>query len=133
MRIDMSNKTMSMSSIEDREVIDLTMSPEVNEKQEITSRKGAPVKSTKRVTFVNLAGDEGDNNDELTLLRSSNIVNFIPFDNTYSYEINKKIPSGESYYTYFKGIISNGFVSGDVDFIINNSFNFRSVSVGCCE
>jgi hypothetical protein len=82
MRIDMSNKTMSMSSIEDREVIDLTMSPEVNEKQEITSRKGAPVKSTKRVTFVNLAGDEGDNNDKLTLLRSSNIVNFIPFDNT---------------------------------------------------
>jgi len=58
---------------------------------------------------------------------------FIPFDNTYSYEINKKIPSGESHYTYFKGIISDDFVSGDVDFIINNSFNFRSVSVGCCE
>mgnify|MGYP001262470537 CR=1 FL=1 len=58
---------------------------------------------------------------------------FIPFDNTYSYKINKKIPSGESHYTYFKGIISDDFVSGDVDFIINNSFNFRSVSVGCCE
>ena len=28
---------------------------------------------------------------------------FIPFDNTYSYEINKKIPSGESFSTYFKG------------------------------
>ena len=58
---------------------------------------------------------------------------FIPLDNTYSYEINKKIPSGESYSTNFKGIISNGFVSGEVDFIINNSLNFRSVSVDCCD
>ena len=58
---------------------------------------------------------------------------FIPFDNTYSYEINKKIPSGESVTTYFKGTKSNDYISGDVDFIINNSFNFRSISVDCCE
>ena len=58
---------------------------------------------------------------------------FIPFDNTYSYEINKKIPSGESFFNYFKGIPINDFISGDVDFIINNSFNYRSVSVDCCE
>ena len=58
---------------------------------------------------------------------------FIPFDNTYSYVINKKIPSGESFSTNFKGTYSNNFISGDVDFIINNSFNFRSVSVSCCE
>ena len=58
---------------------------------------------------------------------------FIPFDNTYSYEINKKIPTGESFSTNFKGSTSDGFISGDVDFIINNSFYFRSVSVDCCE
>tara|TARA_B100000212_G_C27357317_1_gene526469 strand:- start:1139 stop:1552 length:414 start_codon:yes stop_codon:yes gene_type:complete len=58
---------------------------------------------------------------------------FIPFDNTYSYEINQKIPSGESVTTYFKGTKINDYISGDVDFIINNSFNFRSVPVDCCQ
>ena len=73
--------------------------------------------------------------DKLNLTRVNGLEGeFIPFDNTYSYEINEKIPSGESVTTYFKGSKSNSYISGDVDFIINNSlFNFRSVSVDCCE
>ncbi len=59
---------------------------------------------------------------------------FIPFDNTYSYEVNRKIPSGESFSTNFKGSTSKDFISGDVDFIIdNNLLNFRSISVDCCK
>tara|TARA_Y100001978_G_C23646739_1_gene411199 strand:- start:291 stop:704 length:414 start_codon:yes stop_codon:yes gene_type:complete len=59
---------------------------------------------------------------------------FIPIDNTYSYEVNRKIKPGESVSNYFKGTTSNDFISGDVDFIIDNSiFNFRSISVDCCK
>tara|TARA_Y100001978_G_C23274563_1_gene237447 strand:+ start:28 stop:441 length:414 start_codon:yes stop_codon:yes gene_type:complete len=59
---------------------------------------------------------------------------FIPLDNTYSYEVNKIIPPGESLSTYFRGSTTNDYISGDIDFIINNTlFNFRSVSVDCCK
>ena len=59
---------------------------------------------------------------------------FIPIDNTYSYEVNRKITPGESVTNYFKGTTSDDFISGDVDFIIDNSiFNFRSISVDCCK
>ncbi len=58
----------------------------------------------------------------------------IPIDNTYSYEINQKIPPGESLTINFKGESITGFISGEVDFIVNNdNWNYRSLLVDCCK
>ncbi len=58
----------------------------------------------------------------------------IPLDNTYSYEINQIIPSGESLTINFKGQSTTQFISGEIDFIVNNdNWNFRSILVDCCK
>ena len=73
--------------------------------------------------------------ETLNLSRSDgSIGEFIPIDNTYSYEINQRIPSGQSLKIYFYGKPITGFISGEVDFIVNNDiWNYRSISVDCCE
>ena len=58
---------------------------------------------------------------------------YIPLDNTVSYVINKKLNPKESYRFTLVGKESNQFISGDVDFIVDNDlWNFRSVAVSCC-
>ena len=73
--------------------------------------------------------------ETLNLSRSDgSIGERIPIDNTYSYEINQTIPSGQSLTIYFYGKPITGFISGEVDFIVNNDiWNYRSISVDCCE
>tara|TARA_Y100001968_G_scaffold322051_1_gene357476 strand:- start:150 stop:572 length:423 start_codon:yes stop_codon:yes gene_type:complete len=73
--------------------------------------------------------------ETLNLSRSDgSIGELIPFDNTYSYQINQRIPSGKSLSIYFYGKPITGFISGEVDFIVNNdNWNYRSISVDCCE
>ena len=59
---------------------------------------------------------------------------YIPIDNTISYVINKNLKPKEKYQFRLIGIESSRFISGEVDFIINNDiWNFRSVSVSCCR
>ena len=59
---------------------------------------------------------------------------FTPIDNTISYTINKVIAPQESFQFRLFGIQSEEFVSGDVDFIINNDyFNYRSIALSCCR
>ena len=59
---------------------------------------------------------------------------YIPVDNTISYVINKSLKPEEKYQFRLIGIKSSRFISGEVDFIINNDiWNFRSVSVSCCR
>ncbi len=58
---------------------------------------------------------------------------FTPIDNTISYTINKVIAPQERFQFRLFGIQSEEFVSGDVDFIINNDyFNYRSIALSCC-
>lgn len=58
---------------------------------------------------------------------------YLPLDDTVSYVINKNLNPKETYRFTLIGKESDQFVSGDVDFIINNdNWNFRSVSVSCC-
>ena len=57
-----------------------------------------------------------------------------PLDNTYSYTINKTLSPGESFTYTFLGKKANRFITGDVDFVINESFlNFRSIPISCCK
>ena len=59
---------------------------------------------------------------------------YIPIDNTISYMINKNLKPKEKYQFRLFGKESNRFISGEVDFIINDDiWNFRSVSVSCCR
>ena len=59
---------------------------------------------------------------------------YIPIDNTISYVINKNLKPKEKYQFRLIGIESSHFISGEVDFIINDDiWNFRSVSVSCCR
>ena len=73
--------------------------------------------------------------ETLNLSKSDgSIGDLIPIDNTYSYEINQRIPSGQSLTISFYGNPITGFVSGEVDFIVNNDiWNYRSISVDCCK
>jgi len=73
--------------------------------------------------------------ETLNLSKSDgSIGDLIPIDNTYSYEINQRIPSGQSLTISFYGKPITGFISGEVDFIVNNDiFNYRSISVDCCK
>ena len=50
-----------------------------------------------------------------------------------SYYIERKISPGESITINFNGNYIPGFISGDVDFVIDNLLNFKTVSVGCCK
>ena len=60
--------------------------------------------------------------------------NYIPIDNTISYSINKSLETNETYQFRLIGKEINEFISGDVDFIVNDDmWNYRSVSVGCCR
>ena len=58
---------------------------------------------------------------------------YIPFDNTISYSINKQLDPGESFFFRLIGQKTNKFTSGDVDFTVDNHWDFRSVAVGCCR
>ena len=59
---------------------------------------------------------------------------YIPIDNTISYSINKSLETNETYQFRLIGKEINEFISGDVDFIVNDDmWNYRSVSVGCCR
>ena len=58
---------------------------------------------------------------------------YIPFDNTISYSINRQLDPGESFLFRLIGQETNQFVSGDVDFIVDSHWDYRSVSVGCCR
>lgn len=59
---------------------------------------------------------------------------WMPIDNTYSYTINKSIQPGDSFTYTFLGTKSNDFITGDVDFVVNESFlNFRSIPISCCQ
>tara|TARA_Y100001968_G_scaffold324027_1_gene362643 strand:+ start:451 stop:873 length:423 start_codon:yes stop_codon:yes gene_type:complete len=73
--------------------------------------------------------------ETLKLSRSDgSIGELIPIDKTYSYEINQRVPSGQSLTISFYGKPITGFISGEVDFIVNNDiWNFRSISVDCCK
>ena len=50
-----------------------------------------------------------------------------------SYYIERKISPGESITINFNGNYIPGFISGDVDFVIDNLLNFKTVSVDCCK
>ena len=59
---------------------------------------------------------------------------WVPIDNTYSYTINKDLKPGESFIYSFFGTKPSRFITGDVDFVVNeNLLNFRSVPVSCCD
>ena len=59
---------------------------------------------------------------------------YIPIDNTISYTINKTLNPKETYKFVLTGKKINQFISGKIDFIVNNDFwHFRSVSVSCCR
>ena len=59
---------------------------------------------------------------------------YIPIDNTISYTINKTLEPKETYQFKLIGKQIDQFISGEVDFTINNDmWNFRSVSVSCCR
>lgn len=59
---------------------------------------------------------------------------YTPIDNTISYTINKQLAPQESYRFRLIGRETENFISGDVDFIINNNFlHFRSIAVSCCR
>ena len=52
----------------------------------------------------------------------------------YIYYIKRKLSPGESVQVNFYGTKVNDFVSGEVDFIVNNDyFNFRTNQIDCCE
>ena len=58
---------------------------------------------------------------------------FIPFDNTMSYTINRIMRPGETFSLHLYGNKIGYFMTGDVDFVVNNdNFNFRSIPVSCC-
>tara|TARA_Y100000589_G_scaffold38982_1_gene32700 strand:+ start:1084 stop:1503 length:420 start_codon:yes stop_codon:yes gene_type:complete len=50
-----------------------------------------------------------------------------------SYYIERRISPGESITIDFNGNYIPGFISGDVDFVIDNLLNFKTVSVDCCK
>ena len=59
---------------------------------------------------------------------------YIPIDNTISYTIKKNLEPKETYQFKLTGREINQFISGEVDFIVNNDiWNYRSVSVSCCR
>ena len=58
----------------------------------------------------------------------------IPIDNTISYTINKKLKPNEKFKFVLVGNISEKFVSGQIDFIVNdNIWHMREISVSCCK
>tara|TARA_B100000287_G_C20501552_1_gene729326 strand:- start:154 stop:573 length:420 start_codon:yes stop_codon:yes gene_type:complete len=50
-----------------------------------------------------------------------------------SYYIERKISPGESLTINFNGNYIPSFISGEVDFVIDNLLNFKTVSVDCCK
>jgi len=59
---------------------------------------------------------------------------YIPIDNTISYTINQELKPSEAYTFRLRGRKSEQFITGDVDFIINNDlFGYRSFPVSCCQ
>ena len=51
-----------------------------------------------------------------------------------TYEINRRIPSGQSISIQFKGNYIPDFISGEIDFYIGKGFfNFKTISVDCCK
>jgi len=59
---------------------------------------------------------------------------YLPIDNTISYRINRQLNPGQSYNFRLQGSKSEKFITGDVDFIINNdNFGYRSFPVSCCQ
>ena len=59
---------------------------------------------------------------------------YIPIDNTISYTINQELRPTEAYTFRLQGRKSEQFITGDVDFIINNDmFGYRSFPVSCCQ
>ena len=69
-------------------------------------------------------------------LKTSNVGSgdYIPIDNTISYTINRTLKPEETYKFVLTGSKINQFISGEIDFIVNNDlWHFRSVSVGCCR
>ena len=59
---------------------------------------------------------------------------YLPFDNTVSYAINEQLSPSQVYTFRLQGSKSAQFITGDVDFIVNNdNFGFRSFPVSCCQ
>ena len=50
-----------------------------------------------------------------------------------SYYIERKISPGESITINFNGKYIPSFISGEVDFVIDNLLNFKTVPVDCCK